>query len=848
MFSGVKFIPRDQIYTAQQNEDIDSSTKERKNLGSMKEKHRRKKKKSRCESSDDEDMDRIKKSSKRNKKWYSSDEYASTFSSESESKSNSDHDKKKRRNRRKEKSIRDDSSVDEASHRSKKSSKRSRKHYSSEEYSSSATENEDDNGSSGRKDERWRGRRKTECYKSKERAVRKATVGENLSGDDRGCNSQDDKELARKEMGLEWMVMPANKPERKLTPTNDPPPIELQVEEQIKKPNTRELNPYLKDNGSGYPEDVDQAKSGGNQLSSSVVGDGGASWRLKALKRAQEQAAREGRKLDKVVEERWGSLGQLAVSVSSRAAAPSRAHLHAINNRKKGVAEKRETASDNRITRDNEKVSGDSREYLRNVSLRHPEMREPKIQDSLSWRKRKGQSMSTEDAGIISAAVSSLNKFTNDGSFMLENKDADGSLGSSHTNYEGNEHMESEMVSSETNNPNGNSPIPKQVLSANQLAAKALQLRMKGKHEEAEKLLKEAENIKVKQDTEDKLVRQEAEGSASRYVMRDLSLQQKKKEENADLHLVQKIVQNKQYSLSGQVDNEYDEDGPSRKRNQKRRGVHEHKLNEKNNISNRILTQQERCQFCFENPTRPRHLVVSIANFTYLMLPQWQPVVTGHCCILPMQHESATRTVDNNVWDEIRNFKKCLIQMFAKQGKDVVFLETVMGLAQQRRHCLVECIPLPREIAKQAPLYFKKVQDNGLQLYTALTYLGVFDMPITIISCKATQAIDEAEDEWSQHNAKKLIDTSVKGLHGSIPKDFPYFHVEFGLNNGFVHVIDDEKQFKSSIGLNVIRGMLRLPEEDMYRRRKQEPVETQKQLVLNFVRDWEPFDWTKQLG
>jgi hypothetical protein len=31
-----------------------------------------------------------------------------------------------------------------------------------------------------------------------------------------------------------------------------------------------------------------------------VVGDGGASWRMKALKRAQEQAAREGRKLDEV--------------------------------------------------------------------------------------------------------------------------------------------------------------------------------------------------------------------------------------------------------------------------------------------------------------------------------------------------------------------------------------------------------------------------------------------------------------------------------------------------------------------------------------------------------------------
>lgn len=48
--------------------------------------------------------------------------------------------------------------------------------------------------------------------------------------------------------------------------------------------------------------------------------------------------------------------------------------------------------------------------------------------------------------------------------------------------------------------------------------------------------------------------------------------------------------------------------------------------------------------------------------------------------------------------------------MFAKQEKEVVFLETVMGLAQQRQHCMIECIPLPQDIAKEAPLYFKKVR------------------------------------------------------------------------------------------------------------------------------------------
>ena len=44
------------------------------------------------------------------------------------------------------------------------------------------------------------------------------------------------------------------------------------------------------------------------------------------------------------------------------------------------------------------------------------------------------------------------------------------------------------------------------------------------------------------------------------------------------------------------------------------------------------------------------------------------------------------------------------------------------------------------------------------------------------------QGIDDAESEWSQHHAKRMIDTRAKGLRGSIPPNFPYFHVEFGLS------------------------------------------------------------------
>ncbi|KAF7827697.1 CWF19-like protein 2 isoform X1 [Senna tora] len=757
MFSGVKFIPRDQI---SKDEDVGDALKERKKSDTRKKKSKRKGKSSRYESSDDEGLEKIKRGSRKGK-WYSSEENSSFSSTESES----SQDKKKRKKRAPKKS--DDNSSDDSGERSKRRSR--------------------------------------------------SRSGRNKIKTDIAVSSVREKEVARKEMGLEWMLRSENKrPEE----TTEELPEEPLVEEWEKAlivviVNPKELNPYLRDNGSGYPEDSDGVKVGADQLlSSSLVGDGGASWRLKALKRAQEQAAREGRKLDQIVEERWGSLGDLTASVASHAAAPSRAHLHAIKGRKRGLTEEHSPDSDSHGKKDSK------RDYLKDVSVRHHEMRAPKIQDSLSWRKRKSQ-VAAENAGIISAAASSLNKFSNDGSFMdqfcsKKKNDFDGSV---------QENVDSEKFSIDVNKPvemianikeqDPHAPTVKEELSANQLAAKALQLRLKGKHDEAEKLLQEAKIMSTKQGNQDLISRPKTEGSSSRYAKQDISFQKKKGEDDADMHLARKIMQNKQFKVSSRADDEYDyEEGESRKSRKKRDGD-DRRTTQKNPHAKRILTQQERCLFCLENPNRPMHLVVSIANFTYLMLPQWQPLVPGHCCILPIQHESATRTVDDDVWVEIRNFKKCLIMMFARQEKEVIFLETVMELAKQRRHCMIECIPVPQDVAKEAPLYFKK-------------------------------EIDEAESWWSQHDAKKLIDTSEKGLRNCIPKDFPYFHVEFGLNKGFVHVIDDEKQFNSNLGLNVIRGMLDLAEEDMHRRRRYDTVEVQKQAVSSFCKDFDHLFYTNQ--
>jgi hypothetical protein len=63
---------------------------------------------------------------------------------------------------------------------------------------------------------------------------------------------------------------------------------------------------------------------------------------------------------------------------------------------------------------------------------------------------------------------------------------------------------------------------------------------------------------------------------------------------------------------------------------------------------------------------------------------------------------------------------------------------------------------------------------------------------------KIQKAILESEREWS--NNRKLIELSASrnGIRGAIPRGFPYFAVDFGLQSGFAHLVERSETFPAN--------------------------------------------------
>uniref|UniRef100_A0A4W5KR67 CWF19 like cell cycle control factor 2 n=1 Tax=Hucho hucho TaxID=62062 RepID=A0A4W5KR67_9TELE len=77
-----------------------------------------------------------------------------------------------------------------------------------------------------------------------------------------------------------------------------------------------------------------------------------------------------------------------------------------------------------------------------------------------------------------------------------------------------------------------------------------------------------------------------------------------------------------------------------------------------------------------------------------------------------------------------------------------------------------------------------------------------------------------------------------------VPRGLPYFSVDFGLQGGFAHVIENEHKFPHYFGKEIVGGMLDV-EPRIWRKSIRENFDDQRKKVLEFSQWWKPFDCTK---
>ncbi|XP_027419662.1 CWF19-like protein 2 isoform X3 [Bos indicus] len=619
----------------------------------------------------------------------------------------------------------------------------------------------------------------------------------------------------------------------------------------------RELNPYWKDGGTGLPpEDC-------NVSSVTKVEDGGLSWLRKSYQRMKEQAEKQNRNFEDIVAERYGSMEvfQLKLKEAEKAAFTKedgrrerwkkptdsdRAHSSQESGKsdlvkysKSSRGRYNTTDIANSITKD--KFSRDEKdgrsvfsetyrrepsprknqEFSSHVNLKAKFLRpsddeevsfhskdrnfEPSSsssavvpQDSVHCGFQKSTENSEESLSCWSRFGRGDRKHSNqkpletshsvDPGYVSEDVREKSQEEGLRDDYMTKEHLQDTKSSLARSSPGDESIHVLSVDEKNKLGAKIIKAEMMGNMELAEQLKAQLDKANKFQDTV-------TQTSSKKSRVED--------EDQEEVILVRT-------DHSGRV---WPVNTPGKQEGRRKRqnvSTHEGKervryFHDDDNLSLNDLVKNEKMG------TAESHnkLFMRMTSKVYLCLPNVRSLTEGHCLIVPLQHHRAATLLDEDIWEEIQMFRKSLVKMFEEKGLDCIFLETNMNMKKQY-HMVYECIPLPKEVGDMAPIYFKK-------------------------------AIMESDEEWSIN--KKLIDLSSKDIRKSVPKGLPYFSVDFGLQGGFAHVIEDQHKFPHYFGKEIIGGMLDI-EPRVWRKGMRESFEDQRKKALQFAQWWKPFDFT----
>ena len=752
----------------------------------------------------------------------------------------------------------------------------------------------------------------------------------------------------------DWMLMPMAPSSSSLAIINGKQSAAQEEQKAAKlqcadKPgqHPRELNPFWKDGGTGLPEGEhgsppsDQQK----QPSGSKVNAAGRSWMLRAYKRALEQADTEGRNLEDIATERWGSLDKLHSLLKDAGIDPKnpdaphssgkkeylysapRSTERAVETEDRGGRGegRRESREDRRehgrehserrpVERDDRGGEGrrelrDRGEHGREHSERRPEERDDRggegrreMRDHGRDRKVQGAFLKPGEGGPdglkgsrgggSSSREAKWRKDSRKGPVLQQQDGEDGDDGGGHEEEAGKVDKKSDVPRSKSEpeepvhdtgseesfavpvDPFEEQEEPVTDTQLNTLSAKILKAEMMGDEDKLVTLKRELEQLRARKESQSHNKPSSEPSSRGTARHRESERGPRREEKTVVLTRTDRLGNARPYDLPSSSSSGYRSSQPTHTK----KGKRERYFHDDDRHSLRDLLEQERiataedthamvarmaskfvpashlgetvddlvdstsamrsnpgrederqrqravletrrmtealesCHFCVNSEGFGKHLLVAMGMGVYLCVPSHASLTEGHCLLVPTEHTSCALVVDENVWSEVRIFQKGLTRMFSDRGMDVVFMETYMS-AKSRAHMYIDCVPLPRETGAMAPMYFKK-------------------------------AILECDEEWAQN--RKLVDTQKKGLRGSVPAGLPYFSVDFGLDNGFAHVIEDTNKFPRYFGREVVGGMLDV-EPRLWLKPPKESFEGQKRKVVQMAEWWKPYDWTQKL-
>ena len=227
-----------------------------------------------------------------------------------------------------------------------------------------------------------------------------------------------------------------------------------------------------------------------------------------------------------------------------------------------------------------------------------------------------------------------------------------------------------------------------------------------------------------------------------------------------------------------------------------------------------------KCPWWIESSSFTQSRLLALGDHVSLVMapPNASLQLGHHFYLVPIKHaESFVACDDDGVWDEVRRFQTSLQNMYAKEKKAIILLETVLP-NNSFWQTKMELIPTPFPVIQDAPIYFKS-------------------------------AMLEQTEEWGTHS-KILSTTLQKPLRSVVPKKFPYFYVEWGSvstsdNTGYAQIIESSN-FRHDFGLDTLAGMMEL-DPIRFQRKKKFAFQEEREYIANFLTKWKEFDWTLQL-